>query len=221
VSLAGLGASFSETEIDAGFIIGGRLGYWLENLNAPFIGLEAEVYGAFPKIPQQNLQMNISGSANGAAGASVATVTIDEADLTILNIGFNLLARYPYGKIQPYVGVGIGIFNGYLDSVIVRKPTPVSLGGSSFTLDQGAILFKDDKDTQPALQLLGGARWFLNDNIALFAEYKYIETELEFQSVEIDYDASHVYGGIEFFFGAGGGITRTGNQPLRSPPWPP
>lgn len=221
VTLSGLGASLSDTEIDPGFVIGGRVGYWLEILNAPWLGVEAELYGAFPKVSGQNITMNLSGSANGAAGAASATVPAEEADLTVLNVGFNLLARYPYSQIQPYAGVGIGIFNGYLDSVNVASPTAVALGGSSFTLDQGEVFFKDDKDTQPALQLLGGGRWFINDKVALFAEYKYVKTELEFQSVQLDYDASQVYGGLEFFFGPGGGVSRPANQPLRNPPWPP
>lgn len=46
-------------------------------------------------------------------------------------------------------------------------------------------------------------RGFLADNIALYAEYKFVTTELEFQAIEIDANTSGVYGGIEFYFGPG------------------
>ncbi len=115
----------------------------------------------------------------------------------------------------------MGIFTGFLDDVKVGEPAPVTIAGSSFTLDSGDVFFKEDKQTEPALQLIGGVRGFLSDNVALFAEYKYVKTELEFQSMQIDYDASNIYGGIEFYFGPGGGVSRPRTQALRNPPWPP
>lgn len=221
VNLSGLNVSLPDTEFDIGFILGARAGYWFENLNSPFLGVEAEIYGAFPKISDQNLQMSLSGSANSVGGSGTVSVPIEEADLTIVNVGFNLLVRYPYSTIQPYAGVGVGILTGFLDDVKVREPATITIGGSSFTLDPGDFFFKEDKQTTPALQLIGGVRGFLSDNVALFAEYKYVKSEIEFQSMQIDYDASNIYGGIEFYFGPGGGVSRSTAQSLRSPPWPP
>lgn len=221
VNLSGLNVSLPETEFDMGLILGARAGYWFENLNSPFLGVEAEIYGAFPKISDQNLQMSLSGNSNGTNGAATVTVPVEEADLTIVNVGFNLLARYPYGNIQPYAGVGVGIFTGFLDDVKLKESATVTIAGSSFTLDQGDFFFKEDKQTEPALQLIGGVRGFLSDNVAIFAEYKYVKTELEFQSMQIDYDASNIYAGVEFYFGPGGGVSRPRAQALRSPLWPP
>jgi len=51
---------------------------------------------------------------------------------------------------------------------------------------------------------MGGLRGFVTDNIALFAEYKWVLAELEFADFEIDYSASNVYGGVEWHFGTGG-----------------
>lgn len=221
VNFSGGSASLPETEFDLGFVLGAKVGYWLENLNAPFLGVEAEVSGAFPSISEQNLRMSVSGTANGASGVGTVTVPVDEADLTVLNVGFNLLARYPFGNIQPYAGVGIGIFNAYLDDVKVRQPATVNIGGNPFTLDAGDFLYKEDKQTEPALHLIGGVKGFITDNIAIYAQYKYVKTEIEFDSIQLDYDASNVTAGVEFYFGPGGGVSRSATQAQKYSPWPP
>ncbi|MCH7922691.1 MAG: porin family protein [Nitrospinae bacterium] len=108
-----------------------------------------------------------------------------DGDLTIISGGLNGLVRYPYGPIQPYAGVGGAIVYGDLD-----------LSGSR------------DDDVSVALQLMGGVRGFVTDNVALFAEYKWVLTEFEFDDkgskLELDYSTSHIYGGIEWHFGTGG-----------------
>ena len=142
---------------------GARVGYWMEALDLPFFGVEAEFYWAGP----------------------------ESGDLTLLTGAFNVLARYPYGPVQPYAGVGVGVV--YADADVNVRPF--------------APPFNDD-DVNAALQLMGGLRGFVTDNVALFAEYKWVLTEFEFEgpgtTLEIDYSTSHVYGGIEYHFGAGG-----------------
>jgi len=120
--------------------------------------------------------------ANPEISVKVAglSLLIDE-DIDVYTGGINLLARYPYWPIQPYGGVGLGIV----------------------TVD-----FERDNDTALALQLMGGVRGFITDNIALFTEYKWVLSRLEFkgaggEELEFDYSASHVYGGIEYHFGSG------------------
>jgi len=217
VTLAWLDVLSSGTDFNAGAIVGGRVGLWLETINNPFLGLEAEVYGAFPKIADHVLTMEVSGKANGIAGTTTASIPIEEADLDLLIIGFNLLVRYPYTTIQPYGGVGVGIANAYLKSVKVREPTTVTIGGTSFSFEPGDRLFREDEDTALALQLIGGVRGFLNDNVALFAEYKYVKADFKFQSMELDYEANHIYGGIEYYFGPGVQKLAYGPPPPR---WP-
>jgi opacity protein-like surface antigen len=166
----------TDIEFDAGVMVGGRVGYWLEALDVPFIGLEAEVYGAFPEVSNQDLTVTATGVAAGTPFAVNVTGPISKEDVDVVTIGFNAIARYPHGPIQPYGGVGIGIVNAEID---------------------------DDDDTAAGLQLIGGVRGFVTDNVALFGEYKYVMTELEFGDIEMDYNASHVYGGIEYHFGPG------------------
>jgi hypothetical protein len=64
-------------------------------------------------------------------------------------------------------------------------------------------LFVRSSDFVPGLQLIGGLRAFIMENVALFAEYKYVMAEFEFRDLEVDYEASHIFGGIEYHFGPG------------------
>lgn len=140
-------------EFDAGATAGARIGYWNQAANAPYAGVEVDVSGGLPEF--------------------------QDKDLDMLTIGFSALFRYPYGPIQPYGGVGLGVVYGEIES---------------------------DGDTAFALQPKGGVRGFIKDNVALFVEYKWVKVyfdDLEIKDIVLDYGASHVVGGIEFHFGPG------------------
>ena len=168
VLLGPIGIS-GEVEYDAAVIAGARVGYWMEAFDLPYLGVEFDFYWTNPEFDRFKL-----------AGLSIPI----DGDLNIISGGLNGLVRYPYGPIQPYVGVGGAIVYGDFDSAA------------------------HDDDVSVALQLLGGVRGFVTDNIALFAEYKWVLTEFEFDDkgskLELDYSASHIYGGIEWHFGTGG-----------------
>lgn len=191
-TLTGSDLSISDTEFDLGPMFGGRLGYWLEALNAPFLGIEAEIYGGFPQIDGQIL--TVAGSTQ---------VLIQEADVDVLTVGLNALVRYPVGPIQPYGGVGVGILNVGIDDIITTTPISIVTPGVSLIRSGGSTFLSTGDDTAVALQLMGGVRGFITDNVALFGEYKWVTAEVEFKDVDFDYSASHVYGGIEFHFGPG------------------
>ncbi|MCH6567830.1 MAG: outer membrane beta-barrel protein [Nitrospinae bacterium] len=173
--------SSSDIEFDTGVMFGARVGYWLEALGLPMFGVEGEFYWGIPEISGQDVTL-----------AGILPVPIQEADFNVGTIGINLLARYPYYPIQPYVGVGLAILFADIDDIKLSVP-PV-----------GTVFLRGDDDTAAGLQLMGGLRGFVTDNIALFAEYKWVLAELEFADFEIDYSASHVYGGVEWHFGTGG-----------------
>ncbi len=162
-------APFSgEIEFDPSVIAGARLGYFFENFDLPWLGVEFDAYWTNPELDRFK-----------TAGRNVAF----DDDLNIISGGINGLIRYPYGPIQPYAGVGGGVVYADLDN-------------------------PNDEDVVVSLQLVGGVRGFVRDNLALFAEYKWVLTEFEFndsgESLEVDYTASHIYGGIEWHFGTGG-----------------
>jgi len=154
-----------DADFDPGVMVGGRVGYWFEGIPYPYVGAEVDFYWANPEI-----SLKVAGPS----------LPIDE-DIDVYTGVTNLLVRYPYWPIQPYVGFGMGIV----------------------TVD-----FAGDNETALAIQLVGGVRGFITDNIALFTEYKWVLSRLEFkgaggEELEFDYSASHVYGGIEYHFGSG------------------
>lgn len=177
--------SSSDIEFDTGVMFGARVGYWLEALGLPMFGVEGEFYWGIPEISGQDVTL-----------AGILPVPIQEADFNVGTIGINLLARYPYYPIQPYGGVGLAILFADIDDI---KLSTTVLGAPA-----GTVFLRGDDDTAVGLQLMGGLRGFVTDNIALFAEYKWVLAELEFADFEIDYSASNVYGGVEWHFGTGG-----------------
>ncbi len=180
--------ALSDIEFDTGVMFGARVGYWLEYFDLPFFGVEGEFYWGLPEIAGQDITLG-----------GVVTIPIQEADFRVGTVALNLLARYPYGPIQPYVGVGGAFLFADVDDI--KLSAPVTLLGTTFPAS--STFLTGDDDTAFGLQLMGGVRGFVSDNVALFAEYKWVTAALEFEEVDIDYNASHVYGGLEFYFGPG------------------
>jgi opacity protein-like surface antigen len=204
-NVSSLSISASDAEYDPGITWGGRVGYWMEGLGLPFLGLEAEFYGAFPKISDQTLRMGATFTSGTGTSVNL-NVPIEEAELDIYTVGFNLLARYPFGRLQPYGGAGLGIVRGEITKLEAVAGSSALLNGSTVSLSKPGeedIILADVKDTSPALHLIGGVKTFIERNTALFLEYKYVSTEFNFQGLELEYESSQIYGGIEFYSGPG------------------
>jgi opacity protein-like surface antigen len=108
--------------------------------------------------------------------------------MRVTNVGINLIARYPGVTFQPYVGIGTG-------ALIAR------IGDSATT--QG------DTDVSSMLNLLTGVRAFVTPYVAIFTEYKYTQSTLEFSNgfapqfgggFTGDYNAQHVVFGVSYHF---------------------
>lgn len=206
----------SDFEFTTRPLVGGRIGLWLSDLNLPFLGLEAEVYGGSANIDDQTVAMRFIQTVDGVPSDNTAVFNITEIDLNMVTVGLNVLARWPKGRIQPYGGAGVGLVYAQVDNFRMPSRVTVISGGSTQELtgsefasqfnvlgDDVENLFVRSSDFVAGLQLMGGVRAFILENVALFAEYKYLTTELEFRDFEMDYDASHIFGGFEFYFGPG------------------
>lgn len=215
--LSDINIPITDFDFDTRVMAGGRVGYWLEDFNLPFLGVQAEVFGGSPNIKDQTVTMGFDQTIDGVSTSDRAVFDIKEVDLNIVTVGLNLMARWPQGPIQPYGGVGLGLVYAHIDEVgVPSQVTIISSDGTRQTLTGGEFvsqfnvggddaqnLFVRDNDFVPALLLTGGVRAFVLENVALFAEYKFMTTEFEFRDLEMDYDASHIFGGIEFYFGPG------------------
>ncbi len=168
------GTSLSDIHIKNSFAAGLKVGgFFPDAFN--WVGLEGEVYYSKPDITRQTVTGNVA-----ILGNSSGQFTIPKTELHIVTFNFNALVRYPGEVLQPYGGAGIGLNIGYLRSGNVSS----------------------DAGFAPSLNLVGGLRVFVTEQIALFAEYKYNRGRFEFyaNNFKADYRTSIVMGGFTYHF---------------------
>jgi opacity protein-like surface antigen len=154
------------------FAYGAKLGYYFEDLS--WIGVETEVYNATPHFERQTLTLN--GSNFGTlAGANHRVLMW--SPLTVV-------MRYQLGALEPYAGVGAGVFFSHLSS-----------GQTS------------SSDTAIGLNTQVGLRYRLNQHFAAFVEWKYNRAGLNHTNIAntgialtADYSAHILMIGLGYHF---------------------
>jgi opacity protein-like surface antigen len=159
-------------EFDRSVVFGGKAGYFFRGrtLGGNF-GFEYELYHFRPNINGQTVEFSGTVLGSPFSGSS----SLGEADVSVIAGALNFLyriplgrsRRFPRGQLQPYVGLGGGIFLAEFEteSSILDSPQKV-----------------DDTDVRPGVQGLAGLKLFLTRNVAVFGEYKYIfTTDFEFK----------------------------------------
>lgn len=170
--------------VDPGFVIGGKIGYWfsregLLSLNYPewmkYFGLEMALDYHSLDWPRQNVTIN----------------PIDlriplENDGYMVTLSFLFLGRYgflpdkdvPFGRLQPYVGIGPAIFftRTFLNIGRDYKSTEADLG----------------------LALETGVRYMVRKNISLSAafRYRYVRTHVDVDDQVFNIPFQPPYGGV-------------------------
>jgi opacity protein-like surface antigen len=130
------------TQVTGGF----KVGYFLKSI--PYLGAELETNVATANAGRQNVSLS-------PAVAGVSNVTLAQGHITFWTVTGRLLGRYgflpdnevPFGRLQPYVGVG---------------PGGQAMWGPINT-----------KGLRPSLEVEGGVRYILLKNLSTFVEYKY------------------------------------------------
>lgn len=129
--------------------------------------------------------------------------TAVEGDVKLNNFMFNAIAKYPTGKIHPYVGAGIGFSN--IDVSLLR------------TSSEGYAYSISHDDTVFAWQILLGVEIDLTNNFSLDIGYRYFSAEDEsdddddddhhhghyhdyYHGTQFDYDTSMVTLGLKYRF---------------------
>ena len=180
---------FSGVELDPGFTVGLRLGYWFEF--APFLGLGLDGFYFSLPVPAQTIPttVNVTGKIFDKPISSTSSGQVRFPSFELPSAGFSpqLMLRWPLltsddlpkGRLQPYVGVG----------------------------PAWAVTI----DTDKAALILGGlvragVSFELFRHLALFAEYRYSffpNFELRDKSglhFKTDLDTHNVVGGISVRF---------------------
>ena len=190
-----LSGGLNNLDLKNSFVYGAKVGRFFSD-RWSWLDVEAEVFNSNPHIKQQALGPgpNVSQGSN----------------LMVTTVAFNVIARgqlacrytqseaypdrenrfgvnwaTPFCPLQPYVGIGVGVFFAWADNGLARS----------------------ESLAVPGLNALAGVRYFVTRNTALFGEYKYNRASFSFDNIGgngagVDgiYSASLFVAGISFHF---------------------
>ena len=180
---------FKDVELNPGFTVGGRIGYWFEF--APWLGLGIDGFYFSLPVPAQTVDstVNVSGKIfnKPISTTSSGQVRLSSFDLPSAGFSPQLMLRWPLltsnempkGRLQPYIGLG--------------PAWAVTIDTDKAALILGGLV-------------RGGLSFQLFSHLSLFAEYRYSflpnfelrdKSGLHFQT---DLDTHNVVGGISFRF---------------------
>jgi opacity protein-like surface antigen len=185
------GTTVSDQSLKNSLLIGGKIGHYFSR--AKWLGLEAELFYSTPHIKQQDITFRSGtpftftpsgGGPNTPLGNQLTAVGIEGANFHVLTIApLNILFRYPGHRLQPYIGVGPGIF-------IARIKDP--------SITQGDA---SQSSTKLGLNTFIGARYFLTRHVSAFAEGKYNYVRFNFGENPNFFGFKATYAPISVAFG--------------------
>ncbi len=183
----------TQYDFDNSFVIGYRIGYWLESFPAMGFALDASYFR-----PEPDFAFIYRGQNNPPPDPDPSDPEIsvrESGGFDVIPIAVNLMFRiplgideiYPKGRYQPYVAFGPGLFLSWLDTQNIN-----------------------DSDAQFGWDARVGFNYMVTYNMGIFAEYRYTDSKFTFDEAigiggnrnefEIDLQTSHYTLGISYFF---------------------
>ncbi|OQW37888.1 MAG: hypothetical protein A4E19_11980 [Nitrospira sp. SG-bin1] len=152
------GTIHGEFELSTSFMFGGKVGHYFNS--ARWVGLEAEVFHATPHIDQQ-----VHTFQNPAVPGFIASGTFQGANFRVVTLApFNLMLRYHKTRLQPYVGVGPGIFFARIKGEGLTPDSPES------TSDNVRL----------GLNAKAGIQYYVTKHLTAFVEWKFNYAHFKF-----------------------------------------
>lgn len=184
-----------DLHFDTSFVGGGRFGYWFGSV--PWLGLGVDVSYFQPDISPQTANFAVNGVSLGSGA-------VDKVDLSVVDISFDLMLRwpgliaspqFPKGRLQPYFTIGPAIF-------VATARDSTNFG---FPSNQSST------DTSLGVKVGTGVTFLLTPNIGVFAEYRFTHFSPEFgfdvaspgfskTIVDTDVNTHHVLAGLSLRF---------------------
>jgi len=165
VNIANVGKfTVSKNKFDTGVVGGIKLGYFFKSV--PYLGLEGESNVSPNNVSRQTRQVSpaVLGSTQVTMPAT-SWLNWTTALHLVGRVGFFKDSEVPFGRLQPYVGIGPAV-------VCIYDP--------------------NDSAKNFALDAMGGLRFMMLKNLSAFVEYKYnhqFSPELEAHQVQANYFA--------------------------------
>src|SRR5439155_5755724 len=94
------GAHISDISLKNSLMYGARIGYFLPD---QWLGFEVEGFSTTPDVKQQDITFS-------AGGVSVTVLGVPGTHVRVTTVALNVVARAKLRPLQPYVGVGPGVF---------------------------------------------------------------------------------------------------------------
>ncbi len=185
------GTTVSDQSLKTSFMLGGKIGHYFSR--ARWLGLEAEIFYSTPHIKQQDITIRsgtpftLTPSGGGPSiplGNEFTAVGVQGANFSVLTIApLNLMFRYPGNRLQPYIGIGPGIF------IASIKVPAITQGDNS------------QSSTKLGVNTLIGVRYFLTRHVSAFAEGKYNYVRFNFEENPNFFGFNATYSPINVAFG--------------------
>lgn len=145
------GTTHGEFELATSLVFGGKVGHYFNS--ARWVGVEAEVFHTTPHIDQQ-----VHTFQNPSVPGVTPSATFQGAYFRVLTLApFNLMLRYPMLRLQPYVGVGPGIFFARIKGEGLTPDSPESTSDNA----------------QLGLNAKVGLEYYATKHLTAFAEWKF------------------------------------------------
>ena len=154
------GTTHSDLALSTSFLWGLKGGYYFRS--ARWFGLETEFFSTSPNIKEQVHTFSnpsVPGSVSSASALQGAHFTVHTF------VPVNLMFRYPRTRLQPYVGIGPGIFFARIKGEGLAPDAPAS------TSDNGRLGFNAKV----------GLEYFMTRHVTAFAEWKYNYARFHFK----------------------------------------
>ncbi|MBX3329329.1 MAG: outer membrane beta-barrel protein [Nitrospira sp.] len=184
--------TMSDRELSRSILVGGKIGYYFPQ--ARWFGLETEVFYTTPNIKQQNTQITVQPGAilegfGPVGGGTVEGVLSGDHFRVITWVPVNVMFRYHKMRLQPYAGVGMGLF-------FARVHTTVA----GFEGTQSS--------TRIGLNAKAGLEYHVTRYLSAFGEWKYNRASFSFDSnsssgafgFDADYNVHFVAMGLNLHF---------------------
>lgn len=183
--------SMSDRKLTNSALLGFKIGYYFPR--ARWFGLETEFYQTNPHIKQQSTTISIPPGAvlrdfgTVAGGTTTGILSGDEFRVRTW-VPVNAMFRYHKTRIQPYFGIGPGLFMARV------KTTAAGFEGTQSSARLG-------------LNVKAGAEYFITRHLSAFGEWKYNRTNFIFDATanggfgfKANYEMHFVAVGLNYHF---------------------
>ena len=183
------GTTVDDQSLKSSLLLGAKIGHYFSK--AQWVGLEAEIFYTTPHIKQQDIKLSGTPITFTPSGGGPSTSTNELTASGVPGVNFHVLTiaplnfvfRYPGNRLQPYIGVGPGIFIARL------KDPSVTQGDNS------------QSSTKLGLNSFVGARYYLTRHVSAFAEGKYNYVRFNFSENPNFFGFDATYAPISVAFG--------------------